>query len=414
MVSEVGDGPALRPEDLPRVDVRPSDPAFNQNPYATYAKWHGQHHAFWWEAYGHTCFASFNAVDGLLRDRRFGREILHVATREELGLPEVPDHLTPFYDFESRSMLEREPPVHTRLRRLVNRAFVSRAIERLRPEIEDLAHRLIDGFEGEGEADLIAQYATPIPVAIIAGMLGVPVSESDRLLDWSHKMVAMYQFNRTRAVEDEAVRATLEFSDFIGSLIDGRDGSRADDLLGHLMEAHSSGDALTRDELITTCILLLNAGHEATVHAIGNSVRLLLRRKAAGFDMPDMTPETIEELLRVDPPLHMFTRYALEDCEAFGVFLKKGEVVGLLLGAANHDPARFDRPGDFWPERPNPGHVSFGAGLHFCIGAPLARLEMQLALPILFERLPNLRILGEPTYADRYHFHGLNSLAVQW
>jgi cytochrome P450 len=187
--------------------------------------------------------------------------------------------------------------------------------------------------------------------------------------------------------------------------------SPGDDLLSQLIAAEAEGKSLSEDELITTAILLLNAGHEASVHAIGNGVKALIEEGQTGSGLGE---GHVEELLRFDAPLHLFTRYALEDVEFNGLKLKKGETVGLLLGAANRDPARFPDPDRFDPGRsPNP-HVSFGAGIHFCVGAPLARLELNVALPILFERLPGLKLARPPSYRDAYHFHGLERLDLAW
>ncbi len=401
----------------PRFSQSPTEPAFVQNPYPVYDEMRALGPAFFWEEYGFWCFPGFEAVNGLLRDRRFGRDVLHVATREELGWPDTPDHVKPFYDVEAHSLLEREPPVHTRLRTLVNRAFVSRAIERLRPRVNALAHELIDRMEMKGEAELIADFATPIPVIVIAELLGVPSSMADQLLDWSHRMVAMYQFNRTRAIEDDAVAATLAFSSFMRSYVEERRSRPADDLISSLIAAEEAGDKLSTDELITTCILLLNAGHEATVHAIGNGVKAMLETgigARAAFAASEGRTALVEELIRFDAPLHLFTRYALEDVEVYGVPLKRSDKVGLLLGAANRDPARFSDPDVLKPDRRDGANVSFGAGIHFCVGAPLARLELEIALPVLFERLPELRLKTRPAYADRYHFHGLEALPVTW
>lgn len=403
------------------VSQSPSDPVFVQNPYPTYARWHHDHPVFWWQEYGFWCFAGYDHVQALFRDRRFGREILHVASREELGWPEIPEHLAPFYAFEANSLLEREPPVHTRLRRLVNRAFVSRQVERLRPRIEALAHRLIDDFPKDNQVDLLEAFATPIPVIIIAELLGVPVDDCDQLLDWSHKMVAMYQHNRDRKIEDDAVRATLEFSDFIKSYVTRRRDQPGDDLISTLIAAEEGGEHLSMDELVTTCMLLLNAGHEATVHALGNGVKTILelddcKGKIAAdmFADTQSTAAVVEELLRIDAPLHMFTRYALEDCEFANVQLKKGDMVGMLLGAANRDPLQFESPDNFVPARKDGGLTTFGGGIHFCIGAPLARLELQVAISVLFKRLPKLRLDSAPQYSNRYHFHGLERLLVSW
>lgn len=414
-------GDILLNKDQLTVSQSPSDTRFVQNPYAAYENWHRDHPVFWWQEYAHWCFADYHHVQALFRDRRFGREILHVASREELGWPEIPEHLTRFYAFEDHSLLEREPPVHTRLRKLVNRAFVSRQVEQLRPRIETLANHLIDKFEGDGEVDLLAEFATPIPVIIIAELLGVPVDMSDQLLDWSHKMVAMYQHNKDRKIEDEAVKATLEFSAFIETYVELRRKDPGDDLISSLIAAEEGGEHLSMDELVTTCILLLNAGHEATVHALGNGVKTILEfADREGVSVKELlkdqksVAQVVEEMLRFDAPLHMFTRYALEDCEFAGVQFKKGDVAGLLLGAANRDPAKFDDSNQFVPDRKDGGLTTFGGGIHFCIGAPLARLELQVALSVLFERLPNLRLGCAPIYSNRYHFHGLEQLLVKW
>ncbi len=389
------------------VNLDPRLAQFYAEPYPVYQRLHRECPVFKWEQYGHWCFSRFDDVNALLRDRRFGRQILHVASREELGWPEPEAHLRVFTDHEKHSLLELEPPVHTRLRGLISRAFLSRQIERLRPFIERLSHQLIDGFEGE--VDLLSAYATPIPVQVICMLLGAPVEMAGQFLAWSHDHVAMYMARRDRAVEDRAVKAVSEFSSYMRGLIAERRRDLRDDLLSELIRAEADGNRLSEDELVTTAILILNAGHEATVHSLGNGIKAMLER---GYDGA-ITPALVEEILRFDPPLHMFTRYALEDLEFNGLRLKKGETVGLMLGAANHDAARFARPEIFDPMRaPNP-QLSFGAGIHFCIGAPLARLEMQIALEVLFQRKPKMRLAEIPQYKDVYHFHGLERLLVR-
>ena len=393
------------------VNLDPREAGFFNNPYPVYRRLREKVPVFKWEQYGYWCFARHEDVAALLRDRRFGRQILHVMSRDELGWPETPERLKPFYDFEQHSLLETEPPVHTRLRSLVNRAFLSRTVERLRPRIAHLTHELIDGFADRREVELLEDFATPIPIFIIAELLGVPTRLGPQLLSWSHDMVAMYQARRDGEVERRAVQATVAFSDFMRGYVRQRRESPGDDLLSQLITAETDGKSLSEDELITTAILLLNAGHEASVHAIGNGVKALLEAGQAGSELGE---GHIEELLRFDAPLHLFTRYALENVDYNGLKLKKGETVGLLLGAANRDPTRFPDPDRFDPTRaPNP-HVSFGAGIHFCVGAPLARLELNVALPILFQRLPGLRLVQKPRYRDAYHFHGLERLDVSF
>ncbi len=392
------------------VQLVPREAQFYANPYPYYDRIREQVPVFKWEQYGHWCFARHEDVNALLRDRRFGRQILHVASREELGWEEPSLHIKAFTDHEQHSLLELEPPVHTRLRGLINRAFLSRHIERLRPIIKSISNRLIDGFDVSGEVDLLTAYATPIPVIVICELLGAPPEMADQFLKWSHDHVSMYMAKRDRAIEDAAVRAVLEFSAYMRGLIAERRKNPREDLLSELARAESEGQKLTEDELVTTAILILNAGHEATVHSIGNGAKAMLERGLSG----PITPALIEEIFRFDAPLHMFTRYALEDLEFAGVKFKKGETVGLMLGAANRDPARFESPEIFNPTREVNPHVSFGAGIHFCIGAPLARLEMLIAFETLFARLPKLRLVGVPRYKDVYHFHGLEELRVQF
>ena len=400
-----------------RVSLDPRDPTFFNDPYPAYRAISAAAPAFFWEQYGFWCFARHAQVSALLRDRRFGRQILHVASRQQLGWDEPPAHLRPFLDVESHSLLELEPPEHTRLRNLINRAFVSRQVERLAPRIDELANEMIDGFEASGSIDLLEHFATQIPVVVIAELLGAPREMSSRLLDWSHRMVAMYQFGRTRETEDGAAAATLEFVAFLRGHVAERRGARTDDLISQLIGAESHEGRLTEEELIATCILVLNAGHEATVHGLGNGVKAMLGARidpVPAFATPAASAATVEELLRFDAPLHLFTRYALEDVEYGGAAFKRGDKIGLLLGAANRDPERFPNPDLLDPSRsPNP-HVTFGGGIHFCVGAPLARLELEIALPILFRRLPGLRLVGRPHYRDSYHFHGLATLPVEW
>ncbi|MDP9138736.1 MAG: cytochrome P450 [Pseudomonadota bacterium] len=399
------------------VSLDPRDAGFVQDPYTAYRAIRAASPRFKWEQYGYWCLARYADVAAVLRDRRFGRQIDHLMSRKERGLPEHAADLRPFYEFERHSLLELEPPAHTRIRSLVNRAFLSRQIDRLRPRIAAIANELIDGFAGHRETDLLPAFAIPIPVIVIAEVLGVPATMAPSLLDWSHKMVAMYQFRRGEEVERDAVAATQAFTAFMRAHVKERRQAPADDLLSALIAAEAEGSKLSEDEMIVTAILLLNAGHEATVHAIGNAVKALLehdRQAVAEFASGGEVRTVVEELLRFDAPLHLFTRYALEDVDLDGLRLGKGEEIGLLLASANRDDARFPDPDCLIPARfPNP-HVSFGAGIHFCVGAPLARLELEVALWVLFARLPGLRLTATPRYRDSYHFHGLESLQVAW
>jgi len=386
----------------------PTAQDFVQDPYPFYDRTRAAGPMFFWAEYDMPCVTGYGEVDALLRDRRLGREF-----PVEFQKP-YPAHIETFAAFERRSMLEMEPPAHTRLRGLVMRAFTSRRIASMEGEIAALANQLIDEFPAH-TFDLLAAFAEKIPVIIIARLLGVPDEMAPQLLRWSHDMVAMYQANRTRQTEDAAVVATDAFSAYMRGYVDERRKSPSDDLITTLIAAEEDGSKLSNDELIATSILLLNAGHEATVHAIGNGVNLLLAAKTTAKELtaPDRIDATIEEILRFDPPLHMFTRIAYEDLDLCGHPIKRGTEIGLLLAAANRDPAKFATPNTFRPSRTDQAHTSFGAGVHFCIGAPLARLEMKTALPILFARHPNLKLSQPVEFADRYHFHGLADLMVK-
>ncbi len=338
----------------------PTDPKFVQNPYRFYDRARATGPLFFWQDYGLICATSATTVGAILRDRRFGREV-----PAEKRKP-IAAHLAPFYAVEAHSMLELEPPRHTRLRGLVLRAFTSRRIGALAPEIAALSHALIDGFPG-GDFDLLKHFATRLPVTIIARLLGVPEERGDDLLAWSNAMVGMYQARRTPEMEAAAVTATEAFVAFMRAYVEERRTRPADDLITSLIAAESEGERLTTDELITTCILLLNAGHEATVHTIGNGVKALLEAgMGAGVLTPERIEGTVEEILRQDPPLHLFTRWVYEDAEIGGHLFRRGDEVGCLLAAANRDPQVWEDPGRFDPLRPVKPNASFGAGLHFC------------------------------------------------
>jgi cytochrome P450 len=387
-----------------RLSQSPTDAAFVQNPYAFYERARAVGAFFHWEEYGMLAKGDYAAVNAILRSRRFGREALPERA------PKIPEHLKPFYAVEAHFMLEVEPPRHTRLRNLVLRAFTTRRIAALQPEIESLSHELIDRFPS-GEFDLLTHFGQRLPVIIIARLLGVPESMCDDLLMWSRAMVGMYMAGRTREAEDRAVAATQAFVEFLKSYVQIRRTDPRDDLITELIAAEKGGEKLSTDELISTCILLLNAGHEATVHTMGNGVKTLLQ---TGMRItPANAQACVEEILRFDPALHMFTRWAYEDTHILGQRFQRGDQVALLLAAANRDPQVWDRPQEFDVSRAIKPSVTFGAGLHFCLGAPLARLELCTALPILFERLPHLRLAEAPQYSDLYHFHGLSRLLVQ-
>ena len=388
------------------LNQSPTDPAFVQDPYAFYTKARRDTPVAYWKDYGMLAAFDHATVHALLRDKRLGREV-----PADLRKP-VPDHLQAFDAVEQYSMLEKEGHTHSRLRGLVLRAFTSHRIANLNNDVFEICNVLIAKFP-KGEFDLIPAYCTQLPVRVIARLLGVPEEHGDDLLRWSNAMVSMYQANRSREIEDAANAAASEFSAFLSDYIETRRDDPRDDLITNLIAAEEDGVKLSTDELIGTCVLLLNAGHEATVHSMGNAIKTLLEHNTPRSALAiDNIAGTAEELLRYDPPLHMFTRYAYEDIEVCGVPLKKGDEVALVLGSAGRCEKVWESADQFAPSKNSKSHLAFGGGLHFCVGAPLARLEMQIGLKMLFDACPNLKLAQTPVYADSYHFHKLEQLMV--
>ena len=352
-------------------------------------------------------FSAYEDIAALLRDRRLGRDLDGAAK---------PDPRTPFGWLHAHSLMEKEPPDHTRLRGLVNKAFTPARVEALRPLIERTAHRLLDEVVQRGEMDLLADFAEPLPVLVIADLLGVPQEVRPRLRPWSNRIVAMYELSPSPEDAHCANRAVTEFAACLRGLAAERKLQPQDDLISALVAAEEQGSRLSEDELIATCILLLNAGHEATVNAIANGMLALFHHPdqyALLRRSPQLLKSAVEEMLRYDSPLQLFRRWVREDVEYKGNGLRKGGQAALLYAAGNRDPARFPDPHRFDITRSDNPHLTFGMGIHYCVGAPLARLEMQVAVQALLERLPNLRLAQEAVeYRPGYVIRGLKALPV--
>ena len=394
-------------KDLKVIQQSPQDAAFVQDPYAFYARARGLGELVYWADYDMPVALSQRAVSVLLKDRRFGR-----MPPADLAPKDLPDHLPDFRRPEAYSLLALDGPPHVRLRRLVIAPFsTARALD-LAPMIKAEAQKLAAALP-DGPFDLITAFAQKLPIKVISNIIGVPNEMGPQLLAWSHAMVAMYQAGRTHAVEVAANDAAAAFYTYLNDFLDTRLAAPTDDLASELV-SRSSDDPLERDELISLLVLLLNAGHEATVHSIGNAIYTLLSQDQP-FDVthPDVLSQTTEELLRFEPPLHMFNRYALEDTDLCGFHIRRGQKIGASLAAANRDPALWPDPDRFDPTRQSSPYISFGAGPHFCLGAPLARLELEIAVKALFNPDLNLRLIEQPLYGDTYHFHGLTRLMVE-
>ncbi len=396
------------------LDIR--DPDFYNDPYPYYQRLRNSCPVFLWEEHELWTFARHEDVVALFRDRRLGRKI----DPQDIPACRRPSNASsatkPFFDIDQLSMLAQEPPTHTRLRGLVQKAFVARSVEQLRPRIEQICHGLVDRMIDAGQCDLLEAFATPLPVTVIAEMLGVPVEMTDKLLAWSHAMVKMYEMQRTEQMELNAVAASREFVAYLRQLVMDRRRNPSNDLISRLVEVEEAGEKLTEDELIANCILLLNAGHEATVNLIGNGMCALLKHEdqlRRWRSDRDLTETAVEELLRYDTPLHQFNRWVLKPFEFRGQQFEVGQEIALLLGSANRDEDVFDSPDELELGRKKNPHVSLGGGIHYCLGAPLARLELSIAFNVLIERLPNLELVDEPKYCNTFHFHGLESLIVR-
>lgn len=388
------------------ISQNPTNSDFIQNPYKFYKNFISDDCLYFWQEYNMPAVFDYAGQEILFKDKRFGREKLedHSNVQER--------HLNMFNHVETNSMLELEPPKHTRLRGLVLRAFTTRKINTLQTEIALLSHELLDDLKVEN-VDILKEFATLLPVIVIARLLGVPESMAKDLLGWSNDMVMMYQARRTKELEIKANSSTKEFVSFMEKYIEEKRFDPKDDLISHLISAEEEGDKLSKDELISTCILLLNAGHEATVHTLGNGIKTIIEYgKEKKYLRPEFISATVEEILRYDPPLHIFTRYAYEDVHFRNHKFKRGDQVALVIGAAGRDEKIWNSAHSFNPFRSTKKNLSFGSGIHFCVGAPLARLELVTALPIIFDKFPNIKLLDEPLYSNLYHFHGLRELNV--
>lgn len=393
----------------------PLSPEFKRNPYPTYATLREEAPIFFDDNMRFWFVSRHDDVSAILRDRRFGRTIEHIMTREEAGLPLRNPAYASFHKLGAHSMFDKEPPDHTRLRSLVHKVFTPRRVELLRGKIEGFSNDLIDAALPNGRMDLLEDFAVPIPVTVIAEMLGIPEADRHHLRPWSNDIVKLYELNHTPEQAHNAIKAAEDFSDYLRNLARLRKREPQDDLITALATVEEAGDVLTEDELISTCVLLLNAGHEATVNVMGNGMLALFKNPAQFAMLREnlaLLPTAVEELMRYDSPLQLFRRWVLEDVTYKGVEFKRGQEIALLFGSANRDPLVFDQPDTLDITRQENPHISFSLGIHYCLGAPLARLELQTSFAALLRRLPNLRLAAEPEYREGYVIRGLQELIV--
>jgi cytochrome P450 len=395
----------------------PSDLAFIADPYAVLAALREAAPVHYDERLDRWLVTRHEDVRAALRDRRLGRNFRHVGTEAQFRAESLDPRWQAFWDVERWSLLFVEPPEHTRIRKLVAAAFTPRAVESMREPSEALARRLLDACLERGRFDLLYDFAQPYSISLICRLLGVPTDRSRDLLDWSHRHVKMYEFGTTEEQAESATRAAAEFREYVLELIAERRRSPRDDMVSGLVEARVDGGRLSDEEIVSTVVVLLNAGHEATVNTLGNGVTALLRNPAEWRRLADgevTAQAAIEELIRFDPPLQLFERWVLEEgVEIGGTPIPRGEVISMLFGSANRDPRVFEAPDRLDVGRPNAAeHIGFGGGIHVCIGAPLARIELEASLRALLDRAPGLELAAEPERVPAFVIRGYGAVEV--
>lgn len=383
------------------------DPQFLLNPYPVLSELRAHGRPMWHEEMQLWLAATHADASAVLRSKTLGR----------IYTPQEPSDLWETFNWlHADSIMENEGAKHTRLRALVSKAFNRGQIDRLAPRIQKIVDELLDNCEELGEFDLLADFAEPLPVRVIAELLGVSPSDEINLRPWSQAIVKMYEFDVSVEEEVAARDASSEFAAMITTMVESRKANPTNDLVSELARVEESGEKLTLRELIATCVLLLNAGHEASVNAFGNGFVAAMNDGQAAETLRtrprEVTTTAVEEFFRFDAPLQLFERTATTPTEISGVTIPAGAKIAALLGSANRDSLVFDNPEKINLERNPNNHISFGGGIHFCLGAPLARLELSTSLPALFERFPTIQMTEKPELRETFVLRGYSEIQV--
>jgi len=388
-----------------------NDPKFVANPYNALKELRQFGEPVWHEQMQIYLAACHKDANDVFRNKSLGR----------IFIDKSPDFEWETFNWlHSDSILDSEPPKHTRLRSLVAKAFNRNKIEGMRPAVERITAKLLDQLDVKvksGETfDLITDYAEPLPVKIIADLLGFPESEEHLLRPWSQAIVKMYEVNPSAQYQMEAKKAAGEFAEYVRNLAALRKVNPGQDLITDLAMVEENGEKLNSHELVATCVLLLNAGHEASVNAFGNGMVAALERPDQSALLRDkareITETAVEEFMRFDAPLHLFERTATAQTQVGGVTIEAGQKIAALIGSANRDENIFKEADELDLMRdPNP-HIGFGAGIHFCLGAPLARLEMGVSLPALWEKYPQMQLASQPVRRPTFVLRGYESVEI--
>ena len=394
---------------MPEIDFSPLSPEFRRNPYPGYEMLRANAPIFCWPEWNVWFLTRYEDCNLLLRNNRLG----HGTWGDN-----PPEERRDLWQLQRHWMLFHNPPHHTRLRSLVHKAFTPRVVEKLRPKIQAITDRLLDNVQSDGHMDLIADLAYPLPVTVIAEMLGVPTEDQPRFHEWSNDLARTLDLTEDPAIYDRGSESAGKFRDYIAELVAQRRKAPQDDLLTALVQVEEAGDKLSEAELFGTFSFLFVAGHETTINLIGNGTLALLQNPdqlALLKANPQLIKSAIEELLRYDSPVQTTSRIALESLEWQGQTFEKGQEVFIMLGAANRDPTQFENPNRLDITRTPNQHLAFGGGIHYCLGAPLARLEGEIAINTLLHRMPDLRLeIDQPEYSDNYLLRGLTRLPVSF
>lgn len=396
---------------------KPYDAELIADPYPVYRQLREQDPILESAELGLTLFSRYEDVLALLRDSRLGRAFETDDNAEPAPVRPPMTRLPHYRRYVSDNLLEHEGKTHSRLRCIFSNTLGPSRINSLEDRIEHLATERVNIAREMGQFEFLEDIAIPLTVTVIAELLGWPESERHRLRPWSAQIVRLYEKDCDETDETLAETAARDFAAMVDELAELRKRRPRDDVISNFVAFEAKGDLRNRDELISSCMLLLNAGHEATVNASGNGLLALLRHpEQLNLLRTDaaLIPGAIEEMLRYESPLHLFHRYVLEDLDYRGVALKRGQTVGLLYGSANRDPTVFDQPDRFDIKRRPNRHLAFGAENHFCLGAPLARMELAAVFRQLMRRMPNLQLIDDQaTYRPGFVFRGLSSLPLQ-
>jgi pimeloyl-[acyl-carrier protein] synthase len=389
------------------VVFNPLSDGYHQDPTKTYARLREKDPVHYSELIRGWVVSHYEDVDAILRDhRRFSNDGRLTGRDDFKGPSEVE---------ETPSMLFLDPPDHTRLRSLVSQAFTPRAIEAWRGRVEETADRLIAEVGEAKRFDFMEAIAVPLPVVVISEMLGIPLEDRARFKAWSDDLARTLEPTITKPEIEAAHRSRRELREYLGPIVDARRTDPREDLISILVRAEAEGEKLTREEVISTLILLLVAGNETTTNLIGNGMLALLRQPEQRRwleEHPDEVEAAVEEILRYDSPVQTNGRIALEDVTIRGKTIRKGSQIVLLQGGGNRDAEHYERPDALDLSRGDKGHLSFGRGIHHCLGAPLARLEGQVIFPKVLARWPRMRIAADPKFKDHVVLRGLRALEV--